>query len=236
MAALSSKAAIATAPASFGAGKGAPLRVRGPAAECKRVCDLTGKKRNNGFAVSFSHKRNKKVQEANLHEKRFFWEREQRWVRLKVSAKAIRSVEKVGLETMAKRAGIDLYKLPYNDRRPQRMEWLAANNAPPRAKNPREPKNYAAINARAAYMAELRDETAVLIERERERRAAEAEAMTAGKSDAEEEQEAAVAAEANAEQQAEAAEVGADDVDEEIVSGVAGLMADGSEPSEAEDK
>ena len=183
-----------------------PAKARAmPLTECKRVCDLTGKKRNNGYTVSFSHRRNKKIQEANLHEKRFYWEREQRWVRMKVSAKAIKSVEKVGLETMAKRAGIDLYKLPYNDRRPERMQWLANNNAPPRAKNPREPKNYAAINARASYMRELREETTVLIERERERRGAEAEAMANNEPGAAEAVEAAIAAEKAAEEQAEAA-------------------------------
>ena len=65
MAALSSKASLATAPASFGAGKGAPLRVRGPAAECKRVCDLTGKKRNNGFAEAERLEREERQRERN---------------------------------------------------------------------------------------------------------------------------------------------------------------------------
>ena len=38
-------------------------------------------------AVTFSHKRNKKLQEVNLQYKRVFWPEEQRWVRLRISAR-----------------------------------------------------------------------------------------------------------------------------------------------------
>jgi len=54
----------------------------------------------------------------------------------------MKTVEKNGLQAMANEAGIDLWKLPYEDARPQRKEWLA-NNAhnPPMAKNARKMKN-----------------------------------------------------------------------------------------------
>ena len=43
---------------------------------------------------------------------------------------------------MADEAGIDLWKLPFEDARPQRAEWLAQQpKAPPMAKNPRAMKN-----------------------------------------------------------------------------------------------
>lgn len=52
-----------------------------------RKCDLTGKKANNGYNVTFSHIRNKRLQGANLQKRRLFWPEMQRWVTLKVSTK-----------------------------------------------------------------------------------------------------------------------------------------------------
>ncbi|EFN57896.1 hypothetical protein CHLNCDRAFT_15707, partial [Chlorella variabilis] len=76
-----------------------------------RVCDLTGKRANNGYVVTFSHKRNKKLQQVNLQYKKVYWPEGQRWVKLRISTKAIKSIEKKGLQTMADEAGIDLWKL-----------------------------------------------------------------------------------------------------------------------------
>lgn len=42
-------------------------------------------------------------------------------------SQAIKSIEKNGLESMAKEAGIDLWKLPFEDARPQRKQYLAEN-------------------------------------------------------------------------------------------------------------
>jgi len=76
-----------------------------------RKCQLTGKKANNGFAVSHSHHRTHKLQDANLQWKRVWWPQEKRWVRLHLSTKAIKTLQHKGLEIMAKEAGINLYKL-----------------------------------------------------------------------------------------------------------------------------
>ncbi|MEB3338848.1 MAG: 50S ribosomal protein L28 [Leptolyngbyaceae bacterium] len=75
-----------------------------------RQCQLTGKKANNAYAVSHSHRRTKKVQEVNLQWKRIWWEEGNRFVRLHLSTKAIRTLETKGLAVMAKAAGIDLNK------------------------------------------------------------------------------------------------------------------------------
>ncbi|HEY9298030.1 MAG TPA: 50S ribosomal protein L28 [Phormidium sp.] len=75
-----------------------------------KVCQLTGKKANNAYAVSHSHRRNKKLQEVNLQSKRVWWEEGKRWVRLRISTKAIKTLEKKGLAAMAKEAGINLNK------------------------------------------------------------------------------------------------------------------------------
>lgn len=73
-----------------------------------RKCDLTGKKANNAYAISHSHRRTKKLQEVNLQWKRVWWSQGNRWVRLRLSTKAIKTLESKGLEAMAKAAGINL--------------------------------------------------------------------------------------------------------------------------------
>jgi large subunit ribosomal protein L28 len=50
------------------------------------------------------------MQEANLQEKRVWWPQGKRWVKLRLSTKAIKTLEFRGLEAMAKEAGINLNK------------------------------------------------------------------------------------------------------------------------------
>jgi large subunit ribosomal protein L28 len=76
-----------------------------------RKCQLTDKKANNAFAISHSHRRTKKLQQVNLQWKRIWWPQGNRWVRLRLSTKAIKTLEKHGLQAMAKQAGIDLNRL-----------------------------------------------------------------------------------------------------------------------------
>jgi len=73
-----------------------------------RKCQLTGKKANNGYAISHSHRRTKKLQEVNLQWKRVWWSQGDRWVRLRLSTKAIKTLEIKGLAVMAKEIGLDL--------------------------------------------------------------------------------------------------------------------------------
>jgi len=75
-----------------------------------RKCQLTGKKANNAYAISHSHRRTKRLQHANLQEKRVWWPQGKRWVKLRLSTKAIKTLHKKGLSTMAREAGIDLNK------------------------------------------------------------------------------------------------------------------------------
>ena len=73
-----------------------------------RVCTMTGKKANNASAVSHSHRRTKKLQEANLQWKRVWWSEGNRWVKLRISTKAIKTIEKKGLAVFAKEVGLNL--------------------------------------------------------------------------------------------------------------------------------
>lgn len=77
-----------------------------------RECDLLGKRANRkARAVTFSHIRNKKVQHVNLQWKRFFSEDLNRTVRLRLSTKGIKTVQKIGtIDKAAKKFGVDLKK------------------------------------------------------------------------------------------------------------------------------
>lgn len=76
-----------------------------------RVCSLTGKRANNANKVSFSNHKTKKLQGVNLQYKRIWWEAGKRFVKLRISTKALKTIEQKGLDAMAKKAGIDLRKL-----------------------------------------------------------------------------------------------------------------------------
>ncbi len=75
-----------------------------------RVCDLTGAKANNGMAVSHSHIRTKKLQQVNLQKRRLWWAEGKKWVNIRISTKALKSIQKVGLNNFAKSQGVDLTK------------------------------------------------------------------------------------------------------------------------------
>ena len=75
-----------------------------------RVCELTGAIANNGMAVSHSHIRTKKLQQVNLQKRRMWWQEGKKWINIKISTKALKSVQKVGLNKVAKTYGVDLNK------------------------------------------------------------------------------------------------------------------------------
>lgn len=64
-----------------------------------RVCDLTGKRPISGNRVSHSNRKTKRKFLPNLHTKKFYLEEEDRWVELKVSSTALRTITKKGLLT-----------------------------------------------------------------------------------------------------------------------------------------
>ena len=76
-----------------------------------RVCQLTKKRPNVGNKVSHSHIKTKKRQLPNIHKKRVWFAEENRFVTLKLSTRAIRSLNKKGLAEFAKEAGLDLSKV-----------------------------------------------------------------------------------------------------------------------------
>ena len=67
-----------------------------------RVCQVTGKKPITGHKVSFSNKKALRRFLPNLQTKRFFLAEEDKWITLKVSADAIRTINKNGLMSVVK--------------------------------------------------------------------------------------------------------------------------------------
>lgn len=65
-----------------------------------RVCQVTGKKTVSGHNVSHAHNKTKRRYQSNLHYKRFWVESENRWVKLRVTQKAIRTIDKKGIENV----------------------------------------------------------------------------------------------------------------------------------------
>ncbi|GAB4127816.1 MAG: 50S ribosomal protein L28 [Raineya sp.] len=69
-----------------------------------RVCQLTGKKPRIGNNVSHSNNKTKRRFDINLKTKKFYLADEDLWITLKVSTKALRSINKKGIEKAIKDA------------------------------------------------------------------------------------------------------------------------------------
>ncbi|MCO7224456.1 50S ribosomal protein L28 [Pleionea sp. CnH1-48] len=65
-----------------------------------RVCQVTGKRPTVGNNVSHAKNRTRRRFLPNLHHHRFWVEGEKRFVRLRVSAKGMRIIDKLGIETV----------------------------------------------------------------------------------------------------------------------------------------
>ena len=62
-----------------------------------RVCQVTGMRPRTGNNVSHANNKTRRRWKPNLISKRFFLEEENRWVRLRVSARGLKIIDKRGL-------------------------------------------------------------------------------------------------------------------------------------------
>jgi len=62
-----------------------------------RVCQVTGKKAQVGNHVSHANNKTRRRFEVNLQNKRYWFEEENRWVRLKVSTHGMKIINRRGL-------------------------------------------------------------------------------------------------------------------------------------------
>jgi large subunit ribosomal protein L28 len=65
-----------------------------------RVCQVTGKRPLTGNNVSHANNRTRRRFLPNLHTHRFWVESEQRYVRLRLSAKGMRIIDKKGIDAV----------------------------------------------------------------------------------------------------------------------------------------
>ncbi len=78
-----------------------------------RRCELTGKGVQSGNRVSHSNVKTKHRFFPNLHEKRFWSPGQKKFLRLKVSAAAIRTIDKIGLDAFVRKKGLHLNKFDF---------------------------------------------------------------------------------------------------------------------------
>ena len=69
-----------------------------------KICELTGKKAMVGNNVSFSLNRTKRKFNANLVKKRFYIPEEDKWLTLKVSTSALKTINRIGISAAIKEA------------------------------------------------------------------------------------------------------------------------------------
>jgi large subunit ribosomal protein L28 len=62
-----------------------------------RVCQVTGKRPLSGNNVSHANNKTRRRFLPNLHEHRFWVDSEKRWVKLRVSSKGMRIIDKLGI-------------------------------------------------------------------------------------------------------------------------------------------
>ncbi|MEM7406633.1 MAG: 50S ribosomal protein L28 [Pseudomonadota bacterium] len=65
-----------------------------------RVCQVTGKRPVTGNNVSHANNKTRRRFLPNLHSRRFWSEAENRWIRLRVSAKGLRIIDKKGIDVV----------------------------------------------------------------------------------------------------------------------------------------
>ena len=65
-----------------------------------RECQVTGKRTTFGNNVSHAKNRTRRTFIPNLHYRKFWVESESRWVKLRVSTKGVRIIDKKGIDTV----------------------------------------------------------------------------------------------------------------------------------------
>jgi large subunit ribosomal protein L28 len=69
-----------------------------------RVCQITGKRPQVGNNVSHANNKTKRKFYPNLQKKRFFIPEEDKWITLKLTTKAIKTISKYGISSVLKEA------------------------------------------------------------------------------------------------------------------------------------
>jgi large subunit ribosomal protein L28 len=76
-----------------------------------KICQVTGAAPSFGNRVSHSHRRTRRRWDPNIQRQRFWLPGEKRWIRLTVSARAIKTIDKRGIESVVadlRRRGVEV--------------------------------------------------------------------------------------------------------------------------------
>jgi large subunit ribosomal protein L28 len=65
-----------------------------------KVCQITGKRTVRGNNVSHAKNRTRRSFQPNLHYRKFWVESEKRWVRLRISSRGLRIIDKNGIDSV----------------------------------------------------------------------------------------------------------------------------------------
>lgn len=68
-----------------------------------RECQLLGTRPSFGKAVSHSHRRTNRRWNPNIQHKRYYLPSERRWIRLTLSARGIKTIDRIGIESAVAR-------------------------------------------------------------------------------------------------------------------------------------
>jgi large subunit ribosomal protein L28 len=63
-----------------------------------RICQVTGKRPTSGNNVSHAHNKTRRRFMPNIQTHRFWVESEKRWVKLRLSTKGMRIIDKLGID------------------------------------------------------------------------------------------------------------------------------------------
>lgn len=69
-----------------------------------KICQITGKKAQNGNNVSHSKRHTKRTFEVNLFAKKFYYVEQECWISLRISAAGLRNINKLGLDAALRNA------------------------------------------------------------------------------------------------------------------------------------
>ena len=69
-----------------------------------RRCAITGKGTKSGNNVSHSNRKTRRKFKANVHKKKIYLEEEKKWVRVSISTRALRTLQKKGYKALVKSA------------------------------------------------------------------------------------------------------------------------------------
>lgn len=73
-----------------------------------RRCVFTGKRPNVANKISHSNRKTKRRQFPNLQYRKIWWDEGGRYVNVRVSTRALRTIDRKGLAAFAKENGVDL--------------------------------------------------------------------------------------------------------------------------------